>query len=118
MLESSNTKPLNHKLYRWLVGKKGIYSPHNPYSLNSLKGGYIGDYVEDYYRGVIKGDTRSLDYGSYSPFRIHSLIPYWPAKSITLIHPQIGTLSQKPGTLYLVGSLTHSLYCLPPFSLK
>ena len=28
------------------------------YSLNSLKGGYIGDYD-------IKGDTRSLDYGSY-----------------------------------------------------
>ena len=29
-------------------------------SLNSLNGGYIGDY----YRGN-KGDTRSLDYGSY-----------------------------------------------------
>ena len=29
------------------------------YSLNSLKGGYIGDYI-----GVIKGDTRSLDYSS------------------------------------------------------
>ena len=28
--------------------------------LNSLKGGYIGDYI-----GVIKGDTRSLDNGSY-----------------------------------------------------
>ena len=34
------------------------------YSLNSLKGDYIGDYIWDYYR-VIKGDTRSLDYGSY-----------------------------------------------------
>ena len=30
------------------------------YSLNSFKGGYIGDYV-----GVIKGDTRSLDSSSY-----------------------------------------------------
>ena len=37
---------------------------HMSYSLNSLKGGYIGDYIGDYYR-VIKGDTRSLDYSSY-----------------------------------------------------
>ena len=29
--------------------------------LNSLKGGCIGDYI-----GVIKGDTRSLDNGSYN----------------------------------------------------
>ena len=34
------------------------------YSLNCLKGGYIGDYIGDYYR-VIRGDTRSLEYGSY-----------------------------------------------------
>ena len=34
------------------------------YSLNSLKGGYIGDYIGTTI-GVIKGDTRSLDYGSY-----------------------------------------------------
>ena len=34
-------------------------------SLNSLKGGYVGDYIGDYYIGVIKGDARSLDYGSY-----------------------------------------------------
>ena len=33
------------------------------YSLNSLKGGYIGEYI-----GVVKGATRSLDYGSY---RVH-----------------------------------------------
>ena len=33
------------------------------HSLNSLKGGYIGDYIGNYYR-VIKGDTRSLDSGS------------------------------------------------------
>ena len=31
------------------------------YSLNSLKGGYIGDYIGTT-MGVIKGDTRSLDY--------------------------------------------------------
>ena len=28
-----------------------------------LKGGYIGDYIGEYY-GVIKEDTRSLDYSS------------------------------------------------------
>ena len=31
------------------------------HSLNSLKGGYIGDYIGTT-MGVIKGDTRSLDY--------------------------------------------------------
>ena len=34
------------------------------YSLNSLMGGYIGDYIGTTI-GVIKGDTRSLDYSSY-----------------------------------------------------
>ena len=34
------------------------------YSLNSLKGGYIGDYIGTTI-GVIKGDTRSLDTGSH-----------------------------------------------------
>ena len=33
------------------------------YSLNSLKGGYIRDYIGATI-GVIKGDTRSLDYSS------------------------------------------------------
>ena len=36
---------------------------HVSYSLNSLKQGYIGDYIGDYYR-VYQGDTRSLDNGS------------------------------------------------------
>ena len=35
------------------------------YSLNSLKGGFIGDYRGNII-GAIKGDTRSLDYSSYS----------------------------------------------------
>ena len=35
------------------------------YSLNSLKGGYIGDYIGATI-GVINGDTRSLDYSSYT----------------------------------------------------
>ena len=38
-----------------------MFVQHVYYSLNSSKGGYIGDYIGDYYR-VIKGDTRSLDY--------------------------------------------------------
>ena len=39
------------------------------YSLNSLKGGYIGIKWGSII-GDIKGDTRSLDYGSYN------IIPY------------------------------------------
>ena len=35
------------------------------YSLNSLKGGYIGGYIRTTI-GLIKGDTRSLDYSSYT----------------------------------------------------
>ena len=35
------------------------------YSLNSLKGGYIGDDIYGTTIGVIKGYTRSLDNGSY-----------------------------------------------------
>ena len=34
------------------------------YSLNSLNGGYLGDYIRIYYVGI-KGDTRSFDYSSY-----------------------------------------------------
>ena len=33
-------------------------------SLNSLKGGFMGDYIREYCRGI-KGDTRRLDYSSY-----------------------------------------------------
>ena len=38
------------------------------FSLNSLKGGYIGDYIGTTI-GVIKWDTRSLDNGSYNPLK-------------------------------------------------
>ena len=34
------------------------------YSLNSLKGGYIGDYIWESYRGL-QEDARSLDYSSH-----------------------------------------------------
>ena len=37
---------------------------HTSYSLSSLKGGYIGDYIGTTIRDI-KGDTRSLDYSSY-----------------------------------------------------
>ena len=34
-------------------------------SLNSLKGGYVGDYIREYDRGLyVNGDARSLDYSS------------------------------------------------------
>ena len=36
---------------------------HMSYSLNSLKGGFIGGSIGDYYR-VIKGDSGSLGYSS------------------------------------------------------
>ena len=38
---------------------------HMSHNLNSLKGGYIGHYIGTTI-GDIKGDTRSLDYGSYA----------------------------------------------------
>ena len=35
------------------------------YSLQSLQGGYIGDYIEESTIGVTKGNTGSLDYSWY-----------------------------------------------------
>ena len=49
--------------------------------LNSLKGGYIGDSIGDYYRGtigVIKGDARSLDKSSYAA--LVPSVPYLPQR--------------------------------------
>ena len=37
---------------------------HMRHDLSSLKGGYIGYYIGNII-GVIRGDTWSLDYGSY-----------------------------------------------------
>ena len=42
------------------------------YSLNSLKGGYIG-LIEGTIMGVMKGDTRSLDHGSHGILVVHLL---------------------------------------------
>ena len=50
---------------------------HMDYSLNSLKGGYIRDYIGDYHR-VTKGDTRSLDSSSHG----HAL-PFFPSSHNT-----------------------------------
>ena len=44
------------------------------YSLNSLKGGYIGHYI-GITLGDIKGDTRSLDYSSYINIYLNSRNP-------------------------------------------
>ena len=43
---------------------KEYVSRYMSYSLNSLKGGYIGDHIGTI-KGDIKEDTRSLDYSSY-----------------------------------------------------
>ena len=41
----------------------GIARPYRSHSLDSLKGGYMGDCLGDYFRGYDeKGDRRSLDY--------------------------------------------------------
>ena len=37
---------------------------HLSCSLNSFKGSYIRDYIGE---GLIEGDTKSSDYGSFSP---------------------------------------------------
>ena len=41
----SSTRPLYCKK------PLGVYASHMSCSLNSLKGGYIGDYIGNYYRG-------------------------------------------------------------------
>ena len=43
---------------------RGASGDHLSHSLNSLKGGYIVHYIGNTF-GVIKGDTRSLDYSSF-----------------------------------------------------
>ena len=53
-------------------------SPHMSYSLNSLKGGYIGDSIGD-----IKGDTRSLDSSSYNSFVAILSLLIFPFKPCT-----------------------------------
>ena len=64
---------------------------HMSHSLNSLKGGYIGDYIGSYYR-VIKGDTRNLDYSSYMVgYQDHG-----PLSGPTLERPNLGHTSPKP----------------------
>ena len=40
------------------------------YSLNSLKGAYIGNYIREY-SGAYSGNTRSLDHSSYERKHLH-----------------------------------------------
>ena len=49
------------------------------HSLNSLKGGYMG-IIYGTTIGVIKGDTRSLDNGSYGGEK--GCMPRWNAKGL------------------------------------
>ena len=44
------------------------------YSLNSLRGCYIGDYIWEPYRGL-QEDARSLDYSSYHILLLLSVLP-------------------------------------------
>ena len=57
-------------------------------SLNPLKGGYIGDCRGEYYR-VIKGDTRSLDFGSYTYSRpvLQSVLPTFQVLNSWVLGP-------------------------------
>ena len=48
-------------------GHPGLSERYMSYSLNSVRGGYTGNYMGDYYWGI-KGDTRSLDYSSHGEF--------------------------------------------------
>ena len=50
-----------------LMGNRGIYNMY--YSPNSLRGGIQGSII-----GVMKGDTRSLDYRSYVMMFPYSLL--------------------------------------------
>ena len=47
-----------------------IYPQNMSHSLNSLKGGYVGDCIGEYHRGYIKGNTRSSGQSSYWGFRV------------------------------------------------
>ena len=51
-----------------------VLDHHVSYSLNSLKGAYIGDDIREYYR-LTKGETRSRDYSSHVRVPVHSRRP-------------------------------------------
>ena len=50
-----------------MVPWPGVISTRMSYSQNSFKGGFLGDYIGTSI-GLIKGDTRSLDYSLYGSF--------------------------------------------------
>ena len=75
-----------------------IYTPYNPYELQPklLKGGYIGHYIGTTI-GLITGDTRSLDNGSYVPHysSFHFLFHY------PNIAPRYNSILYKPILPYI-----------------
>ena len=73
------------------------------YSLNSLKGGYIGEYIGTNIGGI-KGDTRSLDYSSYPQHKAEV-----PSEFIRLL-PEL--LSLRPMAIAGVGLPQGPLYFL------
>ena len=62
------------------------------YNLNSLKGVYIGDYIG-------KGDTRSLDNGSYMYSQNYELFWLWVILRQYIFDYQNGILNPEPETL-------------------
>ena len=58
-------------------------NPYMSYSLNSLKGGHIGEYIGDYYR-VTQGDTKSLNYSFYCIGAHYSLCSLLPSRHAVL----------------------------------
>ena len=74
---------LSPRWYSMRLGalKTGTLRPFHPplnysisHRLNSLNGGYLGEYIGDYYR-AIKGDMWSLDYSSYGTSASKGAVP-------------------------------------------
>ena len=63
-----------------ILGNLIPINPHVSYSLNSLMGGFIREYIGDYYGGCYcKGDTRSLENGACTlsfPFHVPCSFPF------------------------------------------
>ena len=76
------------------------------HSLNSLKGGYIRDYIGDYYRDI-KGDTRSLDHGPCAD----SLHVRWGGESAPMAAEPVSKVQPKCGQQKLFAALEVSLSC-------
>ena len=74
--ETLNPKPPGFRV----SGPSSWPAVNMSYSLNSLKGGCIGDLYRGLLLGVIKGDTRSLDYSSHGGLQMPSLEIWGPIR--------------------------------------